>query len=43
MFLHNDLRYIVWKSNSVILLTHEKMESMSPTLRFSNVRLEHFS
>jgi hypothetical protein len=43
MFFHNGLRYIVGKNNPVILLTHEKMESMSPTLRFSNVRMEHFS
>jgi hypothetical protein len=43
MFLHNDLRYTVGKSNTVILLTHEKMESMSPTLRFPNVHMEYFS
>jgi hypothetical protein len=43
MFFHNDLRYIVEKRSTIILLTHEKMESMSPTLRFPHVRMEHFS
>jgi hypothetical protein len=42
MFFHNDLRYIVWKRSTIILLTHEKIESMNPTLRFSNVGMERF-
>jgi hypothetical protein len=43
MFFHNDLRYIVGKRSTIILVTHEKMESMSPTLRFPNVDMENFS
>ena len=43
MFFHNDVRYLVEKRSTTILLTHEKMESMSPTLRFPNVYMEHFS